>query len=49
MWAPSWLTNLLSFCSSVSESVDNGQDYDVTHLDFNKASDMVPQQRLIRK
>ena len=45
----SCLTNLLTFFSSVFESVDEGHNYDVVYLDFSKAFDRVPHERLIRK
>ena len=45
----SCLTNLLSFYSEVFESVDNNVEYDAVFLDFSKAFDKVPHERLIRK
>ncbi len=45
----SCLTNLLSFYSKVYEAVDNGDSYDILYLDFSKAFDKVPHQRLLRK
>ncbi len=45
----SCLTNLLSFYSEVYKAVDNGKAYDIIYLDFSKAFDRVPHERLIRK
>ena len=45
----SCLTNLLSFYSKVYEAADNGDNYDILYLDFSKAFDKVPHQRLLRK
>ena len=45
----SCLTNLLSFFSEVYEAVDNDKSYDIIYLDFSKAFDRVPHERLIRK
>ena len=45
----SCLTNLLSFYSKVYEAADNGDSYDILYLDFSKAFDKVPHQRLLRK
>jgi hypothetical protein len=45
----SCLTNLLSFYSSIVEAVDSGKDCDVVYLDFSKAFDTVPHERLIKK
>ena len=45
----SCLTNLLSFFSEVYEAVDKDKAYDVVYLDFSKAFDRVPHERLIRK
>ena len=49
MKGKSCLTNLLSFYSKVYESADNGDSYDILYLDFSKAFDKVPHQRLLRK
>ena len=45
----SCLTNLLSFYGKVYEAADNGNIYDILYLDFSKAFDKVPHQRLLRK
>ena len=45
----SCLTNLLSFYSEVFEAVDNGKAYDTVYLDFSKAFDRVPHERLLKK
>ena len=45
----SCLTNLLSFSDRVTEELDNGGSVDVVYLDFAKAFDKVPHQRLLRK
>ena len=45
----SCLTNLLTFFRKVFEVVDNDENYDVIYLDFSKAFDRVPHQRLLRK
>ena len=49
MKGKSCLTNLLSFYSKVYEAADNGDSYDILYLDFSKAFDKVPHQRLLRK
>ena len=45
----SCLTNLLSFYSKVYEAANNRDSYDILYLDFSKAFDKVPHQRLLRK
>ena len=45
----SCLTNLLSFLERVTEELDDGGSVDVIYLDFSKAFDKVPHQRLLRK
>ena len=45
----SCLTNLLTFLDRVTEELDSGGSMDVVYLDFAKAFDKVPHQRLIRK
>ena len=45
----SCLTNLLTFFRKVFEVVDNDENYDDIYLDFSKAFDRVPHQRLQRK
>ena len=47
MKGKSCLTILLSFYSKVYESADNGNSYDTMYLDFSKAFDKVPHQRLL--
>ncbi len=45
----SCLTNLLSFYNKVFETIDRDDNYDVVYLDFSKAFDKVPHQRLLNK
>ena len=45
----SCLTNLLTFYRNVYEAVDNGENYDIIYLDFSKAFDKVPHDRLLNK
>ncbi len=45
----SCLTNLLSFYNRVYKAADNDESFDVVYLDFNKAFDKVPHQRLLNK
>jgi hypothetical protein len=45
----SCLTNLLEFLEDVTEYVDQGSPVDVIYLDFQKAFDKVPHQRLLKK
>ena len=45
----SCLSNLLTFLNCVSKWIDNGDSADVIYLDFAKAFDKVPHQRLIYK
>ena len=47
--ARSCLTNLLCFLEEISKWVDDGSRVDVIYLDFQKAFDQVPHQRLILK
>ena len=47
--ARSCLTNLLCFLEEITKWVDEGSPVDVIYLDFQKAFDKVPQQRLILK
>jgi hypothetical protein len=43
------LTNLLEFLEDVTLNIDEGRPVDVIYLDFSKAFDKVPYQRLFRK
>ena len=45
----SCLTNLLCFWEEITKWVDNGLPVDVVYLDFQKAVDKVPHQRLLLK
>ena len=45
--ARSCLTNLLSFFEEITKSADDGSPVDVVSLDFQKAFDKVPHQRLL--
>ena len=45
----SCLTNLLCFFVEITKWVDEGSPVDVIYLDFQKAFDKVPYQRLILK
>ena len=45
----SCLTNLLSFLDKITGVIDEGDDIDIIYLDFAKAFDKVPHQRLISK
>ena len=45
----SCLTNLLVFLDKLTRAIDEGYDLDVVYLDFAKAFDKVPHQRLISK
>ena len=45
----SCLTNLLEFLEYVTKYVDSGYPIDVIYLDFQKAFDKVPHQRLLQK
>ena len=47
--ARSCLTNLLCFLEDITKWVDDGSPVDVVHLDFQKAFDKVPHQRLLIK
>ena len=42
-------TNLLEFLESVTRGVDEGKPFDVIFLDFAKAFDKVPRERLLKK
>ena len=45
----SCLTNLLTFLEEVTKAIDQGIPVDVIYLDFSKAFDKVPHQRLLGK
>ncbi|CAM5165119.1 unnamed protein product [Natator depressus] len=45
----SCLTNLLEFFEGVNKHEDKGDPVDIVYLDFQKAFDKVPHQRLLRK
>ena len=45
----SCLTDLLSFYRNVYEAVDNYANYDIMYLDFSKAFDKVPHDKLLSK
>jgi hypothetical protein len=45
----SCLTNLLEFLNFVDKNIDSGDAVDVIYLDFQKAFDKVPHQRLLMK
>ena len=47
--ARSCLTNILCFFKEITKWVDEGSSVDVVYLDFQKAFDKVPHQRLILK
>ena len=47
--AKSCLTNLLSFFEEITKWVDDGSPVDVVYLDFQKAFDKVPHQRVLLK
>ena len=42
-------TQILELTEDVSRDIDNGQDEDVIYLDFKKAFDKVPHERLLNK
>ena len=45
----SCLANLLEFFEKVNRHVDMGEPVDIVCVDFQKAFDVVPHQRLLRK
>ena len=45
----SCVTQLLEFLEDITQSIDNGDEVDVIYLDFCKAFDKVPHQRLLQK
>ena len=47
--ARSCLTNLLCYLEEITKWVDDGSHVDVVYLDFQKAFDKVPHQRLLLK
>ena len=42
------ITQLLEFTEDVSRAIDEGDDVDVIYLDFKKAFDNVPHERLLK-
>ena len=48
MRGKSTTTNLLEFLDKLSEATDKGIDTDVVYLDFAKAFDKVPRERLLQ-
>ena len=42
-------TNLLKFLETITKQFDDGDPMDIIYLDFSKAFDKVPHQRLLRK
>ena len=47
--ARSWLTNMLCFLEEITNWIDVGSPVDIIYLDFQKAFDKVPHQRLLLK
>ena len=47
--ARSWLTNMLCFFEEITKWIDEGSPVDIIYLDFQKAFDKVPPQRLLFK
>ena len=45
----SCVTRLLKYLEDITEAMDNGNDVDVIYLDFCKAFDKIPHQRLLKK
>jgi hypothetical protein len=45
----SWATNLVEFMDTVTRAADEGKAVDIFYLDFAKAFDIVPRQRLLNK
>ena len=45
----SCLTNLLTYMENITKSVDEGHSVNSVYLDFRKAFDKVPHQRLLKK
>ena len=45
----STLTNLLEYLETLTRLIDEGHQVDVLYLDFRKAFDVVPKQRLLVK
>ena len=42
------LLELLEFLEDITQAIDNGEDVDVVYLDFCKAFDKVPHNRLLK-
>ena len=47
--ARSFLTNMLCFWEEITKWIDEGSPVDIIYLDFQKAFDKVPHQRLLLK
>ena len=45
----SCVTQLLEFMEDITEAIDSDKEVDIIYLDFCKASDKVPQKRLLMK
>ena len=45
----SCLTNMLCFLEEITKWIDEGSPEDITYIDFQKAFDKVPHQRLLLK
>ena len=45
----SCLTNMLCFLEEITKEIDEGSPVDIIYLDFQKAFDKVPHQRLLLK
>ena len=45
----SCVTQMLEFVEYISEANDNGEDVDIVYLDFCKAFDKVPHEKLLHK
>ena len=45
----SCVTQLIDVCEKLTDELDNKNNIDIIYLDFQKASDTVPHQRLLKK